>query len=482
VIAGNCGFSIAPIDGADADFMMRMLARVEGMPLTTLEVGVPWTWHTFGEYLDAVEAARPAVNMGVMVGHSAVRRSVLGADGQRGATNDEIDAMRAIVDGAVAAGAMGFSSSWAPTHVDGTGEPVPSRFATSEEVIALAEVVGRYPGTQLEFIPTTQVFEAVHIDTMIGMSRAARRPVNWNVLIPRAVGREATEAKLAVADTAVERGARVLALSYPDVIRARATFRGTLYDGFPDWAHVMTRPDDEKLVAFQDPETRARLFAASQSEAAGLMRATLGDWGGVVLAETHTDRYQPYVGKTFAEIASAFGTTPFEALLDTVVADQLATSIIPVPPGDDPESWAFRERTWHDPRVVLGASDAGAHVDMIWTYDWACAFLARVRERDAMPIEAAVRRVSGELAALYGLVDRGTVAVGAYADLVLFDADAIGPGLPEWRDDLPGGAGRLTGAATGIESVFVNGTEIVHRGDLTGAQPGRVLRSGRDTA
>jgi N-acyl-D-aspartate/D-glutamate deacylase len=482
VIAGNCGFSIAPIDGADADFMMRMLARVEGIPLATLEVGVPWSWHTFAEYLDAVEAARPAVNMGVMVGHSAVRRSVLGADGDRAATADEIAAMQAIVDGAVAAGAMGFSSSWAPTHVDGSGEPVPSRFASSDEVIALAEVVGRYPGTQLEFIPTTQVFEAVHIDTMIGMSRAAGRPVNWNVLIPRSVGREATEAKLALGDTAVERGARVLALSYPDVIRARATFRGTLYDGFPGWARTMTLPDDEKLVALQDPDTRARLFAASQSEEAGLMRATLGDWGGVVLADTQTDRCFPFVGKTFAEIATAFGTTPFEALLDTVVADRLTTSIIPVPPGDDPESWAFRERTWHDPRVVLGASDAGAHVDMIWTYDWACAFLSRVRERDAMPIEAAVRRVSGELAELYGLVDRGHVTVGAHADLVLFDADEIGPGLPEWRDDLPGGAGRLTGAATGIESVFVNGTEIVQRGELTGAQPGRVLRSGVDTA
>jgi N-acyl-D-aspartate/D-glutamate deacylase len=187
------------------------------------------------------------------------------------------------------------------------------------------------------------------------------------VLIPRAVGREATEAKLALGDTALERGARVFALSYPDVIRARATFRGTLYDGFPGWARVMTLPDDQKLVALQDPDTRARLFAASQSEEAGLMRATLGDWGGVVLADTQTDRYRPYVGTTFAEIATMFGTTPFEALLDAVVADQLATSIIPVPPGDDPESWAFRERTWHDPRVVLGASDAGAHVDMIWT-------------------------------------------------------------------------------------------------------------------
>ncbi len=169
----------------------------------------------------------------------------------------------------------------------------------------------------------------------------------------------------------------------PTSSAARATFRGTLYDGFPGWARTMTLPDDEKLVALQDPDTRARLFAASQSEEAGLMRATLGDWGGVV-ARRHADRSLPPLRRARRSPRSptAFGTTPFEALLDAVVADRLATSIIPVPPGDDPESWAFRERTWHDPRVVLGASDAGAHVDMIWTYDWACAFLvARARTR-----------------------------------------------------------------------------------------------------
>ena len=292
---------------------------------------------------------------------------------------------------------------------------MPSRFSSSDEVIALAEVVGRYPGTQLEFIPTTQVFEAVHVDTMIGMSRAAGRPVNWNVLIPRSVGREATEAKLAVSDTAVDARCGVCSRSrIPTSSGPGPRSAARCYDGLPGWAAAMTLPDDEKLVALADPDTRARLFAASQSEDAGLYAGHARRLG------RHRPRRhaRPIAtcrssGKTFAEIAAAIGTTPFEALLDAVVADRLATSIIPVPPGDDPESWAFRERTWHDPRVVLGASDAGAHVDMIWTYDWACAFLARVSERNAMPIEAAVRRVSGELAELYGLVDRGHVTVGA---------------------------------------------------------------------
>jgi len=310
----------------------------------------------------------------------------------------------------------------------------------------------------------------------------ADRPLNWNTLIPRSVGRETTEAKIAASDTAAARGARVLALMYPDVIRARATFRGTLYDGLPGWAEVMTLPDDAKVAALGDPEVRARLLAGARSDAAALMRATIADWDGTVLAATTDERLAGFVGRTFGEIGAARGTTAFDALLDTAVTDRLDTAIIPVAPGDDPESWTFREQMWSDPRVALGASDAGAHVDMIWSYDWACAFLARNRERQAMPLEAAIRRVSADPAALYGLVDRGHIAAGAWADLVLFDPDTIGPGTPEWRDDLPGGAGRLTGAATGIESVFVNGTEIVHRGVLTGAQPGRVLRSGTDTA
>jgi N-acyl-D-aspartate/D-glutamate deacylase len=476
VIAGNCGFSIAPLHPDDAGYLMTMLARVEGIPLATLEAGVPWSWRTFADYLDAVEAVGPAVNVGVMVGHSALRRAVLRDDHAREATASEIAAMRALLHDALDAGGMGFSSSWAPTHVDGTGAPVPSRFATPDEVIALSSVCRAHPGTQLEFIPTTQAFEAVHVDTMVEMSLAAGRALNWNTLIPRAVGRETTTAKLAASDAAAARGARVLALMYPDVIRARASFRGSLYDGLPGWAQTMTLPDHAKLAALADPEVRTRLRAGSQSEAAGVMRATVADWDGTVLARTGSARFAGFVGKPFGAIGDALGTDAFTALLDVVVADRLATQIVPVPPGDDAESWAFREQMWSDPRVVLGASDAGAHVDMIWSYDWACAFLARNRERGVMPLEAAVRRISADPATLYGLHDRGRIAPGAHADLVLFDPDTVGPGVPEWRDDLPGGAGRITGTATGIASIYVAGVEIVRDGALTGARPGCVLR------
>jgi N-acyl-D-aspartate/D-glutamate deacylase len=481
VVAGNCGFSIAPLAASEAEYVMRMLARVEGIPLATLEAGVPWSWTSFGDYLAAVEAVEPAVNAGFMVGHSAIRRAVMGAGAHGPASPDEIAAMRALLAESLASGGFGFSSSWAATHCDGDGAPVPSRAATSDELVALCEVVAGAPGTQVEFIPTNDAFGDEHVTTMARMSLAAHRPVNWNVLIPRGNEPAVTAGKLAASDAAAAMGARVMALSYPDVIRSRATFQGALFDRLPAWAPVMTLPLADKLRALADPDVRARLYAGSRSDGAGNFRDTAANWDAHVLAETSSERYQRFVGQSFAAIGAALGRSSFDALLDVVVADRLRTAFLPPAPADDEASWAIRERTWTDPRVVLGASDAGAHLDLIWTYDWACAFLARVRERRAMPIETAVRRLGRDQADLYGLPDRGRVEVGAAADLVLFDPDAVGPGTPVWRDDLPGGAGRLTGEPTGIAAVYVNGTAVVRDNALTGARPGRVLRSGRDT-
>ena len=152
-----------------------------------------------------------------------------------------------------------------------------------------------------------------------------------------------------------------------------------------------------------------------------------------------------------------------------------------MPPADDAESWRLRIESWRDPRVVLGASDAGAHLDLLATFDWATRFLALARDMEVMPLEEAVHRITGVQADLYGLAGRGHIREGAVADLVLFDPDSIGPGQATWREDLPGGAGRLYGEATGIERVLVDGREVVVAGCLTGEQPGHVLRSGRDT-
>jgi N-acyl-D-aspartate/D-glutamate deacylase len=222
VVAGNCGFSIAPLDDADADYMMRLLARVEGIPLAALREGVPWNWHTFGEYLDAVADIGPAVNFGAMVGHSALRRNVLGSDsGTEGVEPGAMERMRQVLRGALESGAMGFSSSWGAAHFDGDGDPVPSRLADAAELVSLCAELAAFPGTQVEFIPTMEPFEASHIDLMTQMSLAARSPLNRNVLLP--TDPEVCRGKLAASDHAAARGAQVVALSYPGPLEARVS-------------------------------------------------------------------------------------------------------------------------------------------------------------------------------------------------------------------------------------------------------------------
>jgi N-acyl-D-aspartate/D-glutamate deacylase len=200
-----------------------------------------------------------------------------------------------------------------------------------------------------------------------------------------------------------------------------------------------------------------------------------------VVSETFSAETKAYEGRRLGDIAAERRQKPFDAMCDIAILDELRTGFIPLPPADDRESWDMRLESWRDPRVVLGASDAGAHLDLLATFDWATRFLALTRDMGVMPIEEAVQRITGVQADLYGLTDRGHIREGAIADLVLFDPASIGPGRVAWRDDLPGGAGRLYGEASGIERVFVDGREIVDGGNLTGDQPGHVLRSGSDT-
>ena len=185
-------------------------------------------------------------------------------------------------------------------------------------------------------------------------------------------------------------------------------------------------------------------------------------------------------GRLLGELARERGDEAFDVLCDLATAD-IRTGFTRAPIGDDPVSWELRLETWSDPRVVIGASDAGAHVDMLSTFDYAVALLALARERAALPLPQIVRSLTAVPAALYGMKEMGRIEDGYRADLVLFDPEAVAPGAVRWQDDLPGGAGRLFSEPVGIEHVFVNGTEIVGGGKLTGERPGRVLRAGADT-
>jgi N-acyl-D-aspartate/D-glutamate deacylase len=481
VVGGNCGFSVAPLTTVDRDYLMQMLARVEGMPLDAVQRGAPWDWQSTSEYLDGLEGTLTP-NAGFLIGHSAIRRAVMHDDAiGRLATSDQIYAMQDLLRQSLAAGGLGFSSTWSPTHNDHNGDPVPSRHADRNELLALCAVVGEFPGTTLEFIPDIAPFDDISFDLMAAMSRCARRPLNWNVLQVYAQNAEVVDHQLSGSDYAASRGGEVIALTLPDSFRTWLNFRtGFLLDLLPGWGDLMGLPDDEKLVMLADPLGRTKMDQLAQS--APESTRNLAHWGKYSLAETVSEKYRPFVGQPLEGIAKTLRSDPWNTLADILLADGLKTVIASPDRGQSALSWARRVDVWRDPRAVVGASDAGAHLDMIDSFSYCTTLIARaVHEQGLLSIEEAVHLLTEIPAKLYGLRDRGRIQEGWIADLVVFDPDSVGPRPIETRYDLPGGAGRIYGGADGIEHVIVGGVEATCRGEFTGSQSGRVLRSGRDT-
>lgn len=481
VFGGNCGFTIAPLTGEDGDYLMRMLARVEGMPLESLEQGVPWNWTTTAEYLDALDG-KLMPNAGFSVGHSALRRVVMHDDAnKREATPEEIDAMVALLRAGLQAGGMGFSSTWSPSHNDHTGVPVPSRWSSREEVLALCAEVKKHPGTVLEFIPAVGQFPRETFELMGDMSAAADRPLNWNLLQVYAQNWDLVQHQLAGFDIAAERGGQVLALTLPDTFRLRLNFRsGFILDILEGWDSLMALPPGEKMAMLRDPAGRARMNELAQSTVGPTK--SIANWGNYQLLQTFSAKWKPYEGRIIGDIANELGAKPWDLLCDIVIDDNLNTVIANQDNGQTRETWEKRVQVWRDHRAIVGASDAGAHLDMIDSYAFCTNMLQRaVREHGLMPLEEAVFHLTERPARYYGLKNRGRLAEGWAADICVFDPQRIGPGPAEMRFDLPGGAGRVYSDSIGVEHVIVNGVESVRDNVALEARAGTLLRSGRDT-
>lgn len=485
VFGGNCGLTLAPYSGqeADADYLTRVLSRVEGIPLESLQASVPWGWSTFGEYLDALQG-RLTPNAGFLVGHNALRRAVMGPEATgRSATADEIEAMKTLLRASLGAGGMGFSTTRAASQKDHTGTPVPCRFASPEELIALAGVAGEFPGTTLEIAPPFARFDDDELSLMASMSRAANRPLNWNVLNVTAGNLDMVQHQLQGSDEVARQGGRLVALIVPDAQRFRFNLRsGFMLDMLPGWDRLMTLPPEEKLAMLRDPSSRAEMDRLAQSELVRSGSIVFAEWAAYTLAETYTDEYKRFMGRTIGDIADELGQSAWDTLADIVVADELRTVIATTERGGDKTSWEKRVEVCRDHRTVVGASDAGAHLDMIDSYSYPTTLISKaVREHSLMPVEAAIRCLTAEPAELYGLVDRGVLRDGAWADIVVFDPATVGPEPMITRYDLPGGAGRLYGGANGIHHVLVNGEQVVTDNEFGSERPGVVLRSGLDT-
>jgi N-acyl-D-aspartate/D-glutamate deacylase len=484
IVGGNCGFTLAPLHAEDADYLRRMMAKVEGMPLAALENGVDWQWETFADYLDRLDGCI-GLNAGFMVGHCALRRYVMGADSiGNEATPEQLEAMVRLLHESIDAGGLGFSTTLASSHSDGDGRPVASRHASRDELLALCAAVGEHEGTFLEgaFEGGLDKFSDDEIALVSAMSAAAGRSINWNVLTVDSAAPDRVPRQLEAADAAAALGGRVVALTMPVLVPMNMSF-GTFCALWlvPGWGDVMRLPLADKHARLADAEVRRTLVAQSHSEAAGVFRRLAG-WDRYVIGDTYSAANEGLSGRVVGDIAAERGQEAFDTLVEVVANDDFRTVLWPMPTDNDDESWRMRQQLWDDPRIMLGGSDAGAHLDRMCGSSYTTRLLADcLRGRKLATVERAVQMLTQAPAQLFGLTGRGTIAEGNHADLVVFDPETVGAENARLVEDLPGGSARLTAGSEGMVRVYVAGEATVEHDKPTGATPGRVLRSGQDT-
>ncbi|MFM7069319.1 MAG: amidohydrolase family protein, partial [Actinomycetes bacterium] len=378
-----------------------------------------------------------------------------------------------------------FSTTLARTHSDGDGKKVASRWASKEELLQLASVVAEHDGTTLEFASDGCLdgFPDDEVDFMIEFSLTGRRPLNWNVLTVDSHAPERYRNQLAAMDRCAEAGAKVVALTMPVIVGMNMSFLNyCALNMMPDWGEILGLPVPERIEKLRDPAVRAFMKERAASPEVGVFGRLTG-WEIYVIGDTFAPENDGLTGRRVGDIAAERGDAdPFDTLLDIVVADELRTVLWPGATDNDEESWRLRREAWDHPSVMLGGSDAGAHLDRMQGANYTTRFIADcVRGRRLTTLEHAVQLLTSVPAELFGLRDRGVVREGAHADLVLFDPATVDSELLSMVDDLPAGTSRLYAGAIGVRHVWVGGVEVARDGRATGELPGAVLRSGRDT-
>src|SRR5579859_13139 len=481
VIGGNCGFTLAPLLDRDADFTRRMMAQVEGMPLAALENGVAWKWETFGEFLSTLDG-NIAVYAGFLVGHCALRRYVMGADAsEREATAAEVERMVQVLHESLQSCGLGLSTSRSSTHADGDGNPVPSRFASEQELLTLCSVVSEHEGTSLEAIVQGCLgrFSPEEVELLATMSANARRPLNWNVLGVDAGSADRTEHQLLPSARAREIGGRVVALTMPvfsDNNMSFLTFCALwLIQG---WRDVLNVDVPERIRRLKDPQIRADMM----EKAKGSNLAAVAQFERYLIGQVYSAENESVQGRLVGDIAKERGVDPFTCIVDIVANDDLRTVLWPQPASDKAEDWQARAKLWEREDVLLGGSDAGAHLDRILGSPYPTRFLGdTLRGRQLLPLERAVQLITDVPARLFGLRERGRLTPGYYADVVVFDPETVNDQQPQTVFDLPGDSKRLLAGSIGVGHVFVNGVETIVDGQATGNVAGTVIRSGEQT-
>lgn len=473
VVMGNCGFGIAPTRPTHRDLILRTLESVEGMSLEALHAGIGerWPFETFPQFLTAIEERGTAINVATLIGHTPVRLYVMGEEAtEREATDGEIATMRAIVADALRAGAIGFATSKAPTHVGYAGRPVPSRVASLAEIEALASALADVP----HGIMQATLGPGLFLDQFAAIQQQTRRPVSWTALLGGMLGADGHRAVLEQSAEMQARGINVI----PQVSCRPLMIEFQLKAPFPLESMSVMKP-----VSQADFAGRRRLYA--DADFRRTMRERID---GGRMAECFRDMHIVEHGpdptlaeRTLRDVAAERGVHPVDLALDLSLANDLETRFrLAVLNTDD----AITAELLAHPATMLGLSDAGAHASQLCDAGAPTELLGKwVREKGVLSLEQAVHQLSGQPAEVFGIRDRGRLAPGLAADVTVFDPALVGCGPLRRVCDFPAGAERLVADATGVRAVIVNGAVIRAEGhdqvDREGVLPGRVLRGGQ---
>ncbi len=483
VVVGNCGVTFAPVKPTDHELLAKLMESVEDIPADSIMSGLKWNWQSYGEYYDAIDAMPKGINVGGMVGHCAVRFYGMGErsiDSDAHPSPAELEVMVATVDEAIAAGALGFSSSRVLGHRTPDGRPVPGTFALRDELFALADPMRKRGRGIFEVVPRFETDDPAtchkakrEIDWMADLSQATGRPVTFSFFqfphLPEQYRKimEFTAARNAAgANVRPQTTARGIGVLFGPHIRSP-------FDRNPSWRAMRGLSVAEKLAVYADPQRRAELIKEAQANgpfADELVR--------LYLLEGPDPDYEPDPAKTLPAIAAARGVSLAEAYMDLMLTSN-GTAYINHPILN-PDFSAVEEMLL-DPMVVLGLADSGAHVGQIMDASQPTWFLTHwVRKRGMFGIEEAIRRLTSDTAKLFGIEGRGVLAPGMFADVNVLDLERMRLPMPDYVHDLPGGAGRLIQKAEGYDYTLVNGQVFMENGKHTGALAGTLLRSGPD--
>ena len=476
VVTGNCGVGVAPCRPEAREILMGDLVNVEAIPLDVMRKGINWTWETFPQWMDATAAARLGINVAPIVPLTPLRHYVVGeASFDRAATADETATMARLLDEAIGAGAFGLSTTTLPNHVGHEGRPLACRQASHDELRALCNVLRRRGRGAIEAAITANPDRLTdeEVATLTLLVEESQRPVTYLALFARS-GRPpgAHEEALARALPLLGRNRAVPQVSCRP-LRVQFTLKNPfIFATMQAWGQAFNKSLEEQQALY-----RSDAFRTQWKEEMERRRIFRSNWPRITVRDAATPNVAALAGQSLADIASARGTTPADAMLDVALEDGLELLFDFPVLNQDPE--AVRPLVT-DRRFLIGLSDGGAHVDQLCDAGYATYLLGKwVRQWEALSLEEGVHRLTGEVADFFGIPDRGRIAAGAAADLVMFDPATVDDVPPEYVHDLPNGAKRLVARARGIDATIVAGQVVYRDGKETGARPGTVLRSGQ---